>query len=56
MMPKLLVIKTGTTLPSLLAKQGDFEDWVIAGLGVPPDRVAVANVQGGASMKEEKRQ
>jgi GMP synthase (glutamine-hydrolysing) len=45
MMPRLLVIKTGTTLPSLLAAQGDFEDWVISGLGVPPDRVIVADVR-----------
>jgi GMP synthase (glutamine-hydrolysing) len=41
---KILVIKTGTTLPSLRAQQGDFEDWVISGLGVPPDRISVADV------------
>ncbi len=49
-MHQLLVIKTGTTLPSLLAKQGDFEDWIIAGLSVPPDRAAVVDVQCGAAL------
>jgi len=48
----ILVIKTGTTLPSLLATQGDFEDWVIAGLGLPFDQVLVVNVQAGAALPE----
>jgi GMP synthase (glutamine-hydrolysing) len=50
MMQRLLVIKTGTTLPSLLAAQGDFEDWVISGLGVQPERVAVIDVQANAPL------
>jgi GMP synthase (glutamine-hydrolysing) len=40
----MLVIKTGATLPTLRAAQGDFEDWVISGLGVQPDRVTMADV------------
>jgi GMP synthase (glutamine-hydrolysing) len=52
MMHQLLLIKTGTTLPSLLARQGDFEDWVMAGLGLLPDRVAVADVQAGTALPE----
>jgi len=52
MMPGILVMKTGTTLPSLLARQGDFEDWVISGLDVPPDRVLVVDVQAGAMLPE----
>ncbi len=51
-MNDILVIKTGTTLPSLLARQGDFEDWVISGLDVPPDRVWVADVQANAMLPE----
>jgi GMP synthase (glutamine-hydrolysing) len=52
MMLNILVIKTGSTLPSLLDRQGDFEDWVIAGLGVPRDQVQVANVQAGDVLPE----
>ncbi len=51
-MSDILVIKTGTTLPALLARQGDFEDWVISGLGVPPDHVRVVDVQAGAVLPE----
>ena len=32
MMKHILIIKTGSTLPSLLQKRGDFEDWIIAGM------------------------
>ena len=50
MMPRILVIKTGTTLPSLLAAQGDFEDWVISGLDVPSDQVEVVDVRADAPL------
>lgn len=33
----LWILKTGSTLPALRAQQGDFEDWIEAGLG-PADR------------------
>ncbi len=46
-MQRILVIKTGTTLSSLRAAQGDFEDWVISGLGVSLDHVTVVDVQAG---------
>ncbi len=49
---QLLVIKTGRTLPALRATQGDFEDWVIAGLGLAADQVAVADVQAGAVLPD----
>jgi GMP synthase (glutamine-hydrolysing) len=52
MMRRILVIKTGTTLPSLLARQGDFEDWVISGLGVPLDQIRVVNVQAGDALPD----
>jgi GMP synthase (glutamine-hydrolysing) len=48
----ILVVKTGTTLPSLLAAQGDFENWVISGLGVSPDHILVADVQSEAALPE----
>ena len=30
---RLIIIKTGSTLPSLKAARGDFEDWILAGMG-----------------------
>lgn len=30
---QLIILKTGSTLPELLARKGDFTDWIIAGLG-----------------------
>ncbi len=50
MMQRILVIKTGSTLPSLRATQGDFEDWVISGLAVQSDRVMVADVPANTSL------
>jgi GMP synthase (glutamine-hydrolysing) len=47
---QILVIKTGATLPSLRAQQGDFEDWVISGLGVSPDHVLVADMPANAPL------
>ena len=38
MRDKILIIKTGTTIPSLLDEGGDFEDWFIHGSGQSPDR------------------
>jgi GMP synthase (glutamine-hydrolysing) len=51
-MHSLLVIKTGSTLPSLHARHGDFEDWVISGLSVPLDQTLVVDVQAGAALPE----
>jgi GMP synthase (glutamine-hydrolysing) len=48
----ILVVKTGSTLPALRERQGDFEDWVISGLNMPPDRVRVVDVQAGAVLPE----
>ena len=33
-MGKILIIKTGSTLPEMKARRGDFEDWTLARLGV----------------------
>jgi len=32
-MSKILIVKTGTTFPSLKSIQGDFDEWVVRGLG-----------------------
>jgi GMP synthase (glutamine-hydrolysing) len=47
-MHKILIIKTGSTLPALLARRGDFEDWIISGLGIGQNNAVVAEVRTGA--------
>jgi GMP synthase (glutamine-hydrolysing) len=44
------IIKTGTTLDSLRARRGDFEDWIVAGLGLRADQVNVVDVCQGAAL------
>jgi GMP synthase (glutamine-hydrolysing) len=39
----LLVLKMGSTLPSLKSRRGDFEDWIVAGLGLPPSEIVVVD-------------
>jgi len=49
-MPSMWIVKTGDTLPSLREERGDFEDWITAGLGIPPERVHVVDVVRGESL------
>ena len=42
-----LVLKAGTTLAGLRERRGDYEDWIVAGLGVPRQRVRVVAVYAG---------
>jgi GMP synthase (glutamine-hydrolysing) len=44
-MPELIILKTGRTLPALLARKGDFTDWVLAGLDAAPTEVRIIDVQ-----------
>jgi GMP synthase (glutamine-hydrolysing) len=46
-MTRIQIIKVGSTLPALQARKGDFEDWILAGMQVPPPRVATVNVLAG---------
>ena len=43
-MRKLLIIKTGTTFPSIRQKHGDFEDYIVEQLGIPASDVVIAPV------------
>lgn len=43
-MDKLLVIKVGTALSSLLSRRGDFEDWILAGMGINLDQAVIVDV------------
>jgi GMP synthase (glutamine-hydrolysing) len=49
-MRQILIIKTGSTLPSLLASKGDFEDWVLAGMGIGDDPVSIVDVRDGSPL------
>lgn len=44
-MKKLLLIKCGDTIPELMARRGDFEDWIIVGTGLEPERTVTVNVE-----------
>jgi GMP synthase (glutamine-hydrolysing) len=46
----LLVLKMGNTLPSLKSRRGDFEEWIIAGLGLPRADVRVIDVPSGDAL------
>lgn len=46
-MSEFVILKTGTTLPELLARRGDYEDWFLAGLGIARERTQVVAVHAG---------
>jgi GMP synthase (glutamine-hydrolysing) len=43
-MKRLLIIKTGSSLPGLVARWGDFDDWIIAAMQISMHRVMVVDV------------
>ncbi len=43
----VLIIKTGSTVPELLAKGEDFETWIRLGMGLKPGSTIVANIADG---------
>jgi GMP synthase (glutamine-hydrolysing) len=49
-MRKIIIVKVGDTLPSLIPKKGDFEDWIIAGMGLERDEQTVIDVRKGAAL------
>lgn len=42
-----VIVKTGSTLPELLGRRGDYEDWIVRGLGLPREAVDVVRVYEG---------
>ncbi len=48
----LLIIKTGSTLASLSARRGDFEDWILSGLGIGREETRVVDVRQGEPLPE----
>ncbi len=49
-MGKILIIKTGSTLPALKAQKGDFEQWVFSGMGVGEGETLTVDVTAGAAL------
>ena len=47
---KVLIIKTGNTIPSLRAENEDFEDWFIRGTGLDAKRFVCCAVDKGESL------
>jgi GMP synthase (glutamine-hydrolysing) len=45
MMKKLLIIKCGDTIPDLVARKGDFDDWIIKGTGLNHEQTFTVNVE-----------
>ena len=43
-MRPLLILKTGSALPDVVARRGDFERWITDGLGLDDDNVEVVDV------------
>lgn len=43
--PPWLILKTGETLRDGVTRDGDFEDWILAGMGVARDRAVVVDVR-----------
>jgi GMP synthase (glutamine-hydrolysing) len=47
---KILVMKTGSTLPPILAHHGDFESWIADGMGVAMADLDVCSVHQGDAL------
>jgi GMP synthase (glutamine-hydrolysing) len=54
-MKKSFIIKAGSTYATTGSRLGDFEDWVIAGMGVDRSMVDVVDVAGGAPLPPVER-
>jgi GMP synthase (glutamine-hydrolysing) len=47
---ELVIIKTGDTLPELAARKGDFEDWVLRGMGLERQQTLIVDVVRGEAL------
>ena len=52
LMKKIMIMKVGSTFPELVARRGDFEDWILAGMGVERERVRVVDVSAGERLPD----
>jgi GMP synthase (glutamine-hydrolysing) len=51
-MDPLLIVKTGNSPFPNVAREGDFEDWIVEGMGIDPERVMVVSVFEGAELPQ----
>jgi GMP synthase (glutamine-hydrolysing) len=49
---RVIVVKTGSTLPGIRARRGDFESWIVQGLGLPSSQAEVVAVAEGAPLPD----
>lgn len=49
-MKTFLIIKTGDTMPSLRACRGDFEDWILSGMGLSQSDALITDVARGDAL------
>ena len=49
-MSRVLVVKTGSTLPGIAARRGDFESWIARGMGLAASDIDVIDVTSGAPL------
>lgn len=47
---QILIVKTGSSFPGLVAAHGDFEEWIGRAAGIPPERLRVARVAEGETL------
>jgi len=46
----LYIVKVGSTYPGVAARFGDFEDWILSGLGLVSVEARVVNAEAGAQL------
>ena len=46
------ILKTGSAVPEVVARRGDFEGWIAAGLGVAVESLGVCDVASGDALPE----
>lgn len=51
-MKSILIIKTGNTFPEISKDRGDFEDWIMAGMGLDRKRFLIVNVSQGEALPD----
>lgn len=49
---KFILLKAGSTFPDVAARLGDFDRWLLPGLGLPEDRVEVLEIWRDAPLPE----
>jgi GMP synthase (glutamine-hydrolysing) len=53
-MGRVVIVKTGSALPALRSARGDFEDWILSGMGIPREWSRVVDVAGGEPLPDRR--